>query len=96
MSKKSKPMVEVAMPMGERKAEARLTFPPKSDLADVMKKVKFGSTVTLEITGQVKAINATEWDHSLTVEIKSVDVDGGMAGDLKALKKKRTQEPDED
>lgn len=90
MAKSPKTSEVVPSPM-ERKPELRLSFPPKSGgLAAKLKGVQIGKSVTLEVTGKVRGINFDDYEHSLRLDVRSVDVEPTMGRQIEELRESRT------
>lgn len=69
----------------DRKREANIRLGTKA-LPDGL---KAGQSVTLVLKGKVTSFSS-EYGNSFSINISSIDVDSGMAGDMKKIKSKRT------
>jgi hypothetical protein len=68
--------------------ELRVSLPPDSKLKSEIKG-GWSGIVTVTAKGRVTGYSMDKYGCSLTVELKELDVDGGMSGDVRSLKKQR-------
>jgi len=94
--KKGKGHAEVASMDHKRKSDVRVSLPPGSGFAKDLKGAGLGDTMTMVVKGKVNSFRSDEYDTSLSLEITELHLDGGMAGDVKHLKRHRTEKPTED
>ena len=88
-NKKDGPMIDKPY---EEKTNARFSLGKKMKLP----KLSTGESVSVTVRGKVKGFRDEEYGRSFEIEFDDLDVDHGMAGDMKADKKKRTAKLYED
>lgn len=81
--------------MPHQPQELRISLPPDSKLKSEIKGGWTGS-VTVTAKGRVTGYSMDKYGCSLTVELKELDVDGGMGGDVRKMKKELSGEKEED
>lgn len=74
--------------------ELRVSLPPDSKMKSELKNTTMGPCKIIA-TGRVTGYSMDKYGCSLTMELKTLDVDSGMGGDIKNLKEYRSGSKEE-
>ena len=86
-----KKKMETASPaMWEQPQELRISLPADSKLKDEIKNLSPSGKVTIQAEGPITGYNMDKSGCSLTIKLVTLDVDGGMGGDVRKQKEYRS------
>lgn len=90
MAKKNKPLGAEMVSPHRQDPEIRVSLPPDSKLKSEIKGFSLEKSVTVTARGTVTGYNADKWGCGMTVKIDTLNVDTGMGGDIKRMRKEKT------
>jgi len=73
----------------KQEPEMRISLPPDSKLKDALKGLMVEKDVIVEVKGTVVGYNMDKYGCGLTVKIKGIDLDEGLGGDVRRMRKEK-------